>query len=124
MTDQVQITVQIEVRGGVAEEHFQDGVTVAIRDMDNDDQPFTEAEIERAQAETRRALALLALVPKMEAALKDAAGAIDALAHEVGQMEGMFNDDDGTTADAKEAGLEAEAGIEAIRKALAAIRSA
>ena len=124
MTDQAEITVQIEVRGGVAEEHFQDGIRVVIRDMDNEDAPFTEAEIEQVRAQTRRTLALLALLPQMEKTLTDAAGALDALAHEVGQMEGMFGDEDGTTADAKEAGLEAEGAIEAIRKALAAIRSA
>ncbi len=50
----------------------------------------------------------LSVVRQLAAALRDALGAIDALSTQVEQMRGMFSDDDGTIAEAIEAGDDAD----------------
>lgn len=49
-------------------------------------------------------------------AVEDAAGAIDAMQHQIGQMKGMFSDEDGTIAAAEEAADDALESIQAARQ--------
>jgi Mg-chelatase subunit ChlI len=66
----------------------------------------------RAEAEAIRDA--INVLPKLRRALLNASGALDAVSHEVGQMEGLFDDKDGNTAAAKEAAQQSQAEVDRV----------
>lgn len=95
--------ILITVKGGVV--YVESGTVpfcYELRNIDSGDAPFSQAEIDQQSNNAKSIAAAQGVVSTLVAALRDSKAALASAAHQIDQMKGMFDDADGTIADALE----------------------